>query len=397
MKRRTLPILVVFLALAACGTSGSEQVPVSELPDPAIYALETAELPKVGMSWQISYNQTTTYENYKWSYRAYQAYQPGNLGVEMETAFAVNNDIALYEVDMRRADLPQPPPALGNIQNISWKSASLNRPLGDKSAVWKTTLGELLTPVWWLEFYQGHAYVRISVLGFPDPIAPSYLYDLGDSVSKRIPRSVERLRSDAATVAATPPAPTSTPAPQVTANIDTSTATPGPQAIYPTSSLPGQSPGLPVLGYTAPPGETGMVSFLDDTAGQPGQSSGQLTDGIVGSDDILADLGSGTAYEWVGWTEQTDPVTLTFTVDGAVSISSVQIGFNHREGLGIFVPSSVMINGISFTLSADAIPNNRRADLTFTGPFQGPVVEVTLYHRGRGWILVDEVKLIPAQ
>ena len=46
--------------------------------------------------------------------------------------------------------------------------------LGDKSAVWKTTIGELLTPVWWLEFYQGHAYVRISLFGFPDQIAPCH-------------------------------------------------------------------------------------------------------------------------------------------------------------------------------------------------------------------------------
>ena len=63
------------------------------------------------------------------------------------------------------------------------------------------------------------------------------------------------------------------------------------------------------LSYTAPPGETGMVSYLDETGNQ-------LTDGMTGTDDILSDLGNGTAYEWVGWTDLTEPVTLTFTLPG---------------------------------------------------------------------------------
>ena len=121
----------------------------------------------MGVGWQQSYNQTTLEQGYKWSYQAYQAYQPGSAGGELDHAFAVNNDVILYEVDMSREDLPQPPQALGNIQSISWKVYAQLHRVGDKSAVWKTTLGDLLTPVWWLEFYQGHAYVRISLLGFP--------------------------------------------------------------------------------------------------------------------------------------------------------------------------------------------------------------------------------------
>ncbi len=369
-------MLGLVLLMAACGPSGSDQVPVAELPDPAIYALNQLELPDVGLAWQETYNQSTTQEGYRWCYRAYQAYQPGNLGVELASAFAVNNDVILYEVDMHRSDLPQPPSAMGNIQNIAWKTASLAHRLGDKSAVWKTTLGDLLTPVWWLEFYQGHAYVRISLLGFPDQLAPSFLYGLGDSVVKRLPRSVSRLRSDAGTVVATrAPQPTATllaPLPSLNP-----TGTPG--------STMETGPGLPVVGYSAPPGETGMVAFKDDTGSQ-------LIDGILGDDDLLADQGNGTAYEWVGWTDQTEPVTLTFRVDG--DSGAVQIGFNHREGLGVFVPDSVTINGTSFALEAEAVPNNQRADLTFSGPFQGPEIQVVLHHRGRGWILVDEVKFL---
>ncbi len=378
MNSKAILACLAILLLAACGSTGSDQVAVADLPDPLIYALKPSELPDVGLSWQPAYNQTTTNQGYKWSYLAYQAYQPGNLGVELESAFAINNDVVLYDVDMRHADLPQPPEALGNIQNISWKSTSLSHRLGDKSAVWKTTVGEMLTPIWWLEFYQGHAYVRISLLGFPDQIAPSILYGLGDLVVERLPRSVATLRSDAATVVATAPLPT------VTAYV---TPIPGSSSSLATPAAVEITGTVPILGYTAPPGETGMVSFFDDTGSQ-------LSDSVIGSDDILADQGNGTAYEWVGWTEQTDPVTLTFTVPDGVTIARVQIGFNHRDGLGVFVPASITINGTSFELEAGAVPNNRRADLTFRGAFHGPQVEVVLHHRGRGWILVDEVRFL---
>ena len=380
MTAKTLLVVLALVLLAACGPTGSDLVPIAELPDPAIYALHLSELPDVGLPWQQTYNQTKTQEGSLWSYRAYQAYQPGNLGVELESAFAVNNDVILYEVDMRRVDLPQPPAALGNIQNISWKSVSQTHRFGDKSAVWKTSLGELFTPVWWLEFYQGHAYVRISLLGFPDQIAPAILYGLGDIVVERLPRSVATLRSDAATVIATPlPLPSATVVAEPTLSMPTTESTP---------TTLGLKIGLPVADYSAPPGETGMVSFKDDTGSQ-------LTDGILGSDDLLADLGNGTAYEWVGWTEQTDPVTMTFTVAG--NIGAVQIGFNHRDGLGVFIPVSVSINGKSYQLEADDIPNNSRGDLTFSGPFQAPEVKIVLLHRGRGWILVDEVRFIPSK
>lgn len=335
----------------------------------------------MGVSWQQSYNQTTTEQGYKWSYLAYQAYQPGNLGVELESAFAVNNDVVLYEVDMSRETLPQPPQAMGNIQDVSWKSVTQSHRLGDKSAVWKTTLGELLTPVWWLEFYQGHAYVRISLLGFPDQIAPSIIYGLGDIMASRLPRSVVTLRSDAATAAATQPPTQPIVTPQALLTPSTIPLSPAPIVVAPEGNLP-------ILSYTAPPGETGMVSYFDDTGSQ-------LADGLLGADDILTDQGLGTAYEWVGWTDLTDPVTLTFSLQGDVSIAAVQIGFNHREGLGIFVPNRVTINGESFEPAADAVPNNQRSDLTFTGPFNGPEVNIVLHHRGRGWILVDEVRFIP--
>jgi hypothetical protein len=383
MKARALFLSAVLAFLAACASPGSSQLLVSELPDPAIYGLKLSELPEVGLAWQQSYNQTTTEQGYKWSYLAYQAYQPGSMGVDLASAFAVNNDVVLYDVDMSRADLPQPPQAMGNIQNISWKSTNLGHNLGDKSAAWKTTLGEMLTPIWWLEFYQGHAYVRISLLGFPDQVAPSILYGLGDLIVNRLPRSTAALRTDALTVIAT--LPDSSP-PSAIASTPIAAVTPA----YPTPPDSSSLEMIPVLGYTAPPGETGMVSFFDDTGRQ-------LADGIFGSNDILQDLGSGTAYEWVGWTEQADPITLAFSLGEQATIAGVHIGFNHRDGLGIFVPQSVTINGTVFPLDADAVPNNQRADLAFVGPFQGPAITIELQHRGRGWVMIDEVTFFAGQ
>lgn len=381
MKIRILLIPLIILLLAACGPSASDQVPAAQLPDPAIYALRLSELPDVGVSWQQPYNQTTQEQGYKWSYQAYQAYQPGSTRSELDNAFAVNNDIILYEVDMSRQDLPQPPSSLGNIQGVTWNVSTPLHKLGNKSALWKTTLGELLTPVWWLEFYQGHAYVRISVLGFPDQIAPAIIYGLADIVAQRLPRSVETLRSDSSTVIATlvPSLPIATPQAVPAHNTVTSP---------PSSVIPSEN--VPILSYTAPPGETGMVAYLDETGSQ-------LTDGDKGADDILSDLGSGSAYEWVGWTDLTEPVTLTFTLPAGAKVSAVEIGLNHRDELGIFLPVAVTINGERFELDAAQIPDIRRADLTFSGPFDGPEVTIVFNHLNRGWILVDEVSFLAAK
>jgi predicted small lipoprotein YifL len=378
VKTRHLLVILILLLLAACGTSGPSLVPAAQLPDPAIYSLRLPELPEVGVSWQQTYNQTSEEQGYKWSYQAFQAYQPAGVASELDTAFAVNNDVILYEVDMSREDLPLPPQALGDIQGVAWNAGTPLHKVGDKSAVWKTSLGELLTPAWWLEFYQGHAYVRISLLGFPDQIAPAIIYGLADIVAARLPTSEKTLRSDVATVI-----PTQLPAtPSITPQASSAETT-----VTPTLSLGSPADYVPVLSYIAPPGETGMVSYQDDTGSQ-------LTDGAKGSDDILTELENGIAYEWVGWTDLTEPVTLTFTLPAGTKVSAVEIGLYHRDGLGIFVPSGVMINGENFSPDAGAVPNNQRRDLTFSGSFDGPVVTIVLNHRGRGWILVDEVRFI---
>jgi hypothetical protein len=105
----------------------------------------------------------------------------------------------------------------------------------------------------------------------------------------------------------------------------------------------------------------------------------------------------------VGWTEANDPVTLTFFFEGTVIISEVQIGLSHCNGFGVFVPSELAINAVvptisyesaGFNLGADDVPNSQRADLTFSGPFTASQVQIILHYRGRGWILVDEIRFL---
>ena len=414
VRRSLFPLLGLLLLLAACGPSGSDVVPLAELPNPAIYAITPDELPEVGANWLQSYNQVTEGDGYMWSYLAYDTSQPAGLGGDQGYAFAVNNVVYLYETDVSSQDMPQPSQELGSIQGVSWQSGTQLHRLGDKSAVWKTIIGDLRTPVWWLEFYKGHAYVRISLFGFPDQVAPELIYKLGDAVAARLPESVEELRADAPTPAVVPaqrvPEPTTPPT--------TSAAQPACIGV-PDQGLISQTPAVAVtvpvtsvvtdvvgsrlimpIAYTAPPGETGTVTYFDDTGTQ-------LTDGQTGTDDILADLGHGSAYEWVGWTEANDPVTLTFFFEGTVIISEVQIGLSHCDGFGVFVPSELTINAVvptisyesaGFNLGPDDVPNSQRADLTpdltFIGPFTASQVQIILHHRGMGWILVDEIRFL---
>lgn len=204
MRRSILLIFLSMVLLSACGSPAREQVPTNQLPNPALYALNIAELPEVGVPWQQTYNQTTSDQGYKWSYQAFEAYQPGEQENQLDSAFAINNDVILYEIDMSREKLPAPPETLGSLQGVEWKAATQLHQVGDKSAVWVTYLGDVLTPVWWLEFYQGHAYVRLSLFGFPDQIAPTIIYGLADIIAGRLPTSLEELLGSASTPITTP-------------------------------------------------------------------------------------------------------------------------------------------------------------------------------------------------
>ncbi len=374
--RWALVLSLILLGLAAaCGPAGGDLVPLAELPDPRYYALVPADLPEAGADWLVSYDNYAEQGRGKWVYVAYQASQPPTLGGDLGFSFSILNDIIVYEEDVSQTDLPKPPAELGAITGLDWQVMSSLRQVGDKTLLWRTTIGDLQTPAWWLGFYKGHAYVRISLFGFPDALAYSLIHDLADVVAERLPDSVTELRQDAAQAAQTP-----------SSSGYINLATPAPQSAELLTAEPDPVDLAAALSYTATPGETGMYVYLDETAAQ-------LTDGVLGGDSLLDDLGSGPAYEWVGW-RQAAPLQLTFALPPAASLSAVHISFNHAERFGVYLPAQVVINGLAYELPADLLPDGQRGFVVFPGPFSGETLEINLAYRSEGWILIDEVRLI---
>jgi|GEM_PF-1638163 len=144
--------------------------------------------------------------------------------------------------------------------------------------------------------------------------------------------------------------------------------------------------------YTGTPGQGqaqgGSLNYFDDTGSQ-------LTDGALGADNWGADLGNGSAYEWVGWIS-VDP-TFTFTFSAPVSLSAVEFGFNRGEGSGIYLPSSVTIDGVTTALTGTEIANGTRGFVSLGTTFTGTSLTITVADADAGrWIFLDEVRFVSA-
>ncbi|MEA5536013.1 Calx-beta domain-containing protein [Crocosphaera sp. XPORK-15E] len=143
------------------------------------------------------------------------------------------------------------------------------------------------------------------------------------------------------------------------------------------------------LNYTATPAQGqaqgGFYNYFDDT-------NNQLIDGILGVNDWSANLGNGKAYEWVGWVN-VNP-TLNFDFGNFVGISQVQVGFNRRETVWIYLPDTININGSNFTLIGNEIADNSRGFINFNGNFTGSNLSISLTAPNKQWIFIDEVKFV---
>lgn len=157
-------------------------------------------------------------------------------------------------------------------------------------------------------------------------------------------------------------------------------------ALVVTSSTLSWSQLIVPLSYTASPGGVGSFTYFDE-------SGSQLTDGVFGVDDWTADLGNGNAQEWVGWTSP--PPSITFTFSGAPTIHTVLISFNRGEATGaIFLPTTVTISGIEFSLAGDELPDGTRGFLSFSGPWTGYTLQIDMAPRGP-FTFVDEIQFSP--
>lgn len=140
--------------------------------------------------------------------------------------------------------------------------------------------------------------------------------------------------------------------------------------------------------YTATRGEGraqgGQFDYLDE-------SGKSLTDGLLGGNDVLADLGRGAAREWIGW-GLAQP-RLEFFFPAPVRLQRVQIRFNRNDRAFIGLPARVVINGKSFAVNPKKLPDRTSGYLSFEGPFSGRSLKVEVT-RGRGWVFSDEARFV---
>jgi hypothetical protein len=143
------------------------------------------------------------------------------------------------------------------------------------------------------------------------------------------------------------------------------------------------------ISYVSTPGQgrpLGLYDYLDDTGSQ-------LTDGVIGTDNVVADLGHGPAYEWVAWKTVEPTITFTFS-DAVLLITSVQLGFARSDGVNrIHLPSTVTVGGTVFAPSGVEIANNTRGFLTFSGSWSGTNIAIQLSDNDpTWWVFLDEVR-----
>jgi hypothetical protein len=156
------------------------------------------------------------------------------------------------------------------------------------------------------------------------------------------------------------------------------------------ATAPAQEVVMPVS-YVSTPGEgrpLGLYDYFDDTGSQ-------LTDGVIGVDNVIADLGNGPAYEWVAWKTVEPTITFTFS-DAVVMITSVQLGLARSEGVNrIHLPRTVTIGGTKFAPSGVEIANDARGFLTFSGSWSGTNIAIQFSDNDpTWWVFLDEVRFI---
>lgn len=141
----------------------------------------------------------------------------------------------------------------------------------------------------------------------------------------------------------------------------------------------------------------------EDASGFLQWASGQLVDGKRGSDDWSADLGSGSAYEWVGWSSSGPIVTVQFAAPRKLDL--VRLGLCNGNIGAVDQPPQVSVrfslDGQTwsppqvFSLDAatmPAIPKGKRGDVALVVPLQvAKFVEIGFATPG-SWTFVDELE-----
>jgi hypothetical protein len=159
---------------------------------------------------------------------------------------------------------------------------------------------------------------------------------------------------------------------------------------------------LTVTSYSMLNGATGSFNYRDFTyvpcngcnvtgAALSG-GTGKLTDGVS---PLTSWNQQGQLTQWVGWNAAAGLAnpTVTFYFSGTVHIDSVTVWVDNTLGQGgVYLPSSVSINGNSFAIAPDNVNPSPRA-YTFSGlNITGNSVNTRFFQTtGWAWIMVGEV------
>jgi hypothetical protein len=160
---------------------------------------------------------------------------------------------------------------------------------------------------------------------------------------------------------------------------------------------------LTVSSYSMYNGATGSFNYRDftyspcnggvcDTTGALlSGGTGKLTDGNLPS---LSWYQYGGSTPWVGWDvfQGGSNPTVTFNFNGTVHIDSVTVWVDNTIGAGgVYLPSSIFIDGQSFSISPDNVNPNPRA-YTFSGlNINASNVNVQFFQSSYQWLMVGEV------
>ena len=127
---------------------------------------------------------------------------------------------------------------------------------------------------------------------------------------------------------------------------------------------------------------------------------GQLTDGVVGTDNWQVDLGNGVAYEWVGWWNTLNP-TITFDFGHLVDFESFELHINNSGNgcTAMFANANLSFStdGISFgddmvyTTPPEELGNPSARFVMIDMPRTSRYVRATLDHTAY-WLFLSEVR-----
>lgn len=153
------------------------------------------------------------------------------------------------------------------------------------------------------------------------------------------------------------------------------------------------------VSYDTVNGNTGSYEYWDDTYTGAGSVTtdnsplsgglGDLTDGVITSDNWFVTEAPAGAGPYVGWT--LDP-TVTFNFAAATDFQDVRVYFDDADGFGgVSAPSGVIINGTNYPVTDPSGSAPFFVDFDITGLASTNQLSIQLL-RNSEWVFASEFR-----